>query len=68
MDEEAADRDGGDRDLDEFQPLRDHRLVEAIGDFSAQRREEKYGAMKIAPASVDQRLRPAIRSTAPAPA
>ena len=39
--EEADDRQEGDADLDELQPLRHPGLVEAVGDLAAERRQEE---------------------------
>ena len=54
--DEADDRDHRDADLDEFQPLRDHRLVEAVGDLAAERRQEEIGRDEHRAGERDQRI------------
>ena len=45
-------RERRDADLDELQPLRDHRLVEAVGDLAAEAGQEEERRDEDAPASV----------------
>ena len=46
----------GDRDLDHLQPLRDHRLVEAVGNLAAERRQKEIGRDEDRAGQRDQRV------------
>src|SRR6185503_797385 len=52
----ADDGDGGDEDLGELQPLRHARLVVAVGEFAAERRQEKERRDEYRARQRDQRL------------
>ena len=53
---EAEDRDRGNPDLDEFQPLRDERLVVTVGDLAAERGQEEIRRDEHRARERDQRL------------
>ena len=57
MQREAEHRDEGDADLGELEPLRDHRLVVAVGQLAAERGEKEIGRDEDRGGERDQRLR-----------
>ena len=57
---EAEHRDRGDADLDELQALRHHRLVVAVGDLTAERRQEEEGRDEDRARKRDQRFALAV--------
>ena len=57
MQVKPSDRDEGDADFDELEPLRHDRLVEAVGELAAERGQEEIGRDEDRGRQRDQRLR-----------